>query len=199
MAKVLYIKANPKKDEESTTFKLANVFLNEYKAKNPNDEIIVLDLYKENIRPLDETLLQEMFSKKDGEILRQAKLFASCDKFIVAAPMWNLSFPSILKVYFDYITQVGIVFKYTESGSVGLLADRPRKAIHIVSRGGLYSEGPAKEYEQGDRYIRTLFNFFGIMDIQTLAIELTNVLPKEQLEVESQKVYAKAKDIAKSF
>ncbi len=40
MSKVLYIKANPKTDEISNTFKLANTFLEEYKRNNPNDEII---------------------------------------------------------------------------------------------------------------------------------------------------------------
>lgn len=197
--KVLYIKANPKRDEESETFKLANVFLNEYKAKNPQDEIIELDLYKENIKPLDSELLQEMFSKQDGEILKQAKLFASCDKYIIAAPMWNLSFPAILKVYFDYIMYVGIAFKYTESGPIGLLNDKPRKLVHIVTRGGLYSEGPASEFEMGDRYIRTIFNFIGIRDIKTLKLELTNVLSKEQLEEVSRTVYEEAKVFAKEF
>lgn len=35
MSKVLYIKANPKSDNESNTFRLANVFMEEYKHNNP--------------------------------------------------------------------------------------------------------------------------------------------------------------------
>jgi len=47
MAKVLYVKANPKSDEESRTFRISEHFISEYKKAHPEDEIIELDLYKE--------------------------------------------------------------------------------------------------------------------------------------------------------
>ena len=50
MSKVLYIKANIKNEGESRTFKVSDSFVEEYKRNNPEDEIITLDLYKENVR-----------------------------------------------------------------------------------------------------------------------------------------------------
>jgi FMN-dependent NADH-azoreductase len=197
MAKVLFIKANPKTDEQSTTFQLANEFVKTYKEKNPNDQIDVLDLYKENVRPIDEAMLAKMNNREDNEMLQHAKKFAEYDKYIFAAPMWNLSFPSILKSYFDYVAYVGVSFKYTETGPVGLLKDK--KAVHIVSRGGMYSEGPGAPLEQGDRYVRTILNFFGITDIQTVHLELTNVLLGEQLEQAKQQAFQAARDAASKF
>ena len=44
MSKVLYIKANIKNDGESRTFKVSDAFVEEYKKKNPGDEVIELDL-----------------------------------------------------------------------------------------------------------------------------------------------------------
>jgi FMN-dependent NADH-azoreductase len=197
MSKVLYIKANPKSDSESNTFKLSNVFLDEYKKSNPNDEIITLDLYKENIQPLNQERLHEMFSGEKGDLYNHAKLFASADKYIIAAPMWNLSIPSILKAYFDYVSYVGISFKYTEQGPVGLLENK--KAVHIVSRGGAYDQEPASEFEMGDRYVRTILGFMGVQDIQTLAFDLTNVLQGEKLEEAREKINEHARKIAKEF
>lgn len=175
MSKVLYVKANIKNEGESRTFKVSDSFVEEYKKNNPEDEIITLDLYKENIDFLRADDLGKLFGPKDEEsknnsILKYAYQFADADKYIIAAPMWNLSMPAILKAYIDYVSVTGITFKYTEKGPVGLLNDK--KAVHIVSRGGEYRDAP---YEMGDRYLRTILEFFGIHDIETIAIENLDV------------------------
>lgn len=176
MSKVLYIKANIKSEGESRTFKVSDSFVEEYKKNNPNDEVIVLDLYKENIDFLRLEDLGVIFGPKNDESKNHPKLkyayqFAEADKYIIAAPMWNLSFPAILKAYIDYISVTGITFKYTAEGPVGLLNNK--KAIHIVSRGGEYVNAP---YEMGDRYLRTILGFFGIVEVETLAIENLDVV-----------------------
>ena len=40
-----------------------------------------------------------------------------------------------------------------------------------MTRGGEYKDMP---YEMGDRYLRTILGFFGIEDIQTLAVDNTD-------------------------
>ena len=185
MSKVLYIKANIKGEGESRTFKVSDSFVEEYKKNNPEDEIITLDLYKENIDFLRADDLGKLFGPKDEEsknnsILKYAYQFADADKYIIAAPMWNLSFPAILKAYIDYVSVSGITFKYTAEGPVGLLNNK--KAVHIVSRGGGYDNSP---YEMGDRYLRTILGFFGIKDIETIAIDNLDVMGvnvKEKVE-----------------
>jgi len=126
MAKVLYVKANPKNNEESRTFRISEHFINEYKKAHPEDEIIELDLYKENIHFLSKEEINTIMSKdksnlKDHPVLKYTYQFAEADKYVIATPMWNLSIPAILKAYFDYITVTDITFKYTENGAVGLL------------------------------------------------------------------------------
>lgn len=196
MSKVLYIKANIKNEGESRTFKVSNSFVEEYKKNNPEDEIITLDLYKENIDFLRHDDLGKLFGPKDEEsknnsILKYAYQFADADKYIIAAPMWNLSFPAILKAYIDYVSVSGITFKYTAEGPVGLLNNK--KAVHIVSRGGGYDNSP---YEMGDRYLRTILGFFGIKDIETIAIDNLDVMGvnvKEKVEEGIEKAISLAK------
>ncbi|EJT6614460.1 MAG: FMN-dependent NADH-azoreductase [Clostridium perfringens] len=196
MGKVLYIKANIKNEGESRTFKVSDSFVEEYKKNNPEDEIITLDLYKENIDFLRADDLGKLFGPKDEEsknnsILKYAYQFADADKYIIAAPMWNLSFPAILKAYIDYVSVSGITFKYTAEGPVGLLNNK--KAVHIVSRGGGYDNSP---YEMGDRYLRTILGFFGIKDIETIAIDNLDVMGvnvKEKVEEGIEKAISLAK------
>lgn len=198
MSKVLYIKANIKNHGESRTFRVADSFIEEYKKNNPSDEIITLDLYKENIDFLRPENLGEIFGPKNEEsrnnpILKYAYQFAEADKYVIAAPMWNLSIPAILKAYIDYISVTGITFKYTPEGPVGLLSNR--KAVHIVSRGGEYGNAP---YEMGDRYLRTILGFFGIQDIKTIAIENVDLVGAD-VEGKVEEGIKEAKNIAKVF
>ncbi|EHK2327819.1 FMN-dependent NADH-azoreductase [Clostridium perfringens] len=198
MSKVLYIKANIKNEGESRTFKVSDSFVEEYKRNNPEDEIITLDLYKENIDFLRADDLGKLFGPKDEEsknnsILKYAYEFADADKYIIAAPMWNLSFPAILKAYIDYVSVSGITFKYTAEGPVGLLNNK--KAVHIVSRGGAYDNSP---YEMGDRYLRTILGFFGIKDIETIAIDNLDVIGIN-VEEKVEEGIEKAISLAKKF
>lgn len=198
MSKVLYIKADVKNEEDSRTFKVSNSFIEDYKKNNPEDEVIVLDLYKENIDFLRLEDLGGIFGPKDEAsknhpILKYAYQFAEADKYVIAAPMWNLSIPAILKAYIDYVSVAGITFAYTAEGPVGLLKNK--KAVHVVSRGGEYGNAP---YEMGDRYLRTILGFFGIAEIETIAIENLDVIGVN-VEEKLEEGIRKASLLAKEF
>jgi FMN-dependent NADH-azoreductase len=200
MSKVLYIKANVKPEGQSRTFKISDSFIDEYKKNNPSDEIITLDLYKEGINFLSEEGIS-LHRPAPGEgrnhpVLKYAYQFAEADKYIIAAPMWNLNIPAILKAYIDYVCVTGITFKYTANGPVGLCEGK--KAVHIVSRGGVYSEGPAAAFEMGDRYLRTIFGFFGITDFTTIAADKLDV-SGEGVESIVENAIKKAQIAAKEF
>lgn len=176
MSKVLYIKANIKPEGESRTFQVSDHFVEQYQKEHPQDEVVTVDLYKENVDFLRPEDLGKIFgpkdeSSKENEVLKFAYQFAEADKYIFAAPMWNLGAPAILKAYFDYISVVGITFKYTESGPVGLCEGK--KAVHITSRGGVYTGTPL---EMDDRYLRTILGLFGVKDVTTIPVEGVDIL-----------------------
>lgn len=200
MSKVLYIKANAKPEGASRTFTISDNFVEKYKEQNPNDEIITLDLYKEGIGFLTEEGISlhrpAPGEGKDHPILKYAFQFVEADKYIIAAPLWNLSFPAILKAYIDYICVTGITFKYTAEGPVGLC--QGKKAVHIVARGGGYLEGPAAAYEMGDRYLRTIFGFLGITDFTTISADKLDVIGEDAEAIENNAIET-AKEKAKDF
>lgn len=201
MNKVLYIKANAKNSDESRTFKISDSFINQYKITHPNDEIITLDLYQEEIDFLPNNQMKE-FQKaiankeKEHPILKYAFQFLEADKYIIAAPLWNLSIPAILKAYIDYITISGITFKYSAHGPIGLCQNK--KAINIVTRGGVYNTEKAASLEMGDRYLKTIFNFLGIEDYSTIVAEGLDIIGNDVDELVNQAII-KAQEKAKSF
>ncbi|MDR1637763.1 MAG: NAD(P)H-dependent oxidoreductase, partial [Treponema sp.] len=156
---------------------------------HPEDEIVTLDLYKAGIGPLKAEDLPSLTgpkneSSRNDPVLRYAYQWADCDKYVIAAPLWNLGLPGILKCYIDYAWCGGITFVYTENGPKGLLENK--KGIYIATRGGDYSSDLMKENEMGARYISTLFRVFGIEDFQTLYLDKMDVwgtdIPKAMSE-----------------
>ena len=201
MSKVLYIKANAKLEGESRTFKISDSFVEAYKEKNPTDEIVTLDLYEEGIDFLPKGELTDLHvpaegTGRDHPILKYAYQFLDADKYIIAAPLWNLSIPAILKAYIDYISVTGITFKYTATGPVGCCSGK--NAIHITGRGGVYSSEPYSAFEMGDRYLRTIFGFLGITDFTTVAAEGLDVIGNDVDKIVGDAI-TEAKEIAKRF
>lgn len=200
MAKLLYIKANPKGNEESRTFKISEAFIEEYIKHHPDDEIITLDLYKEQIPFLNKENINEIFSKKDPSnippLLKYAYEFKEVDKYVIAEPLWNLSIPSILKAYIDLICVTGVTFKYTENGPVGLCTNK--KAVNITTRGGNYEEPPMSDLELGDRYLKTIFGFLGITNYKTISANELDVIGKDIDQIVNQAI-TEAKNLAKDF
>jgi FMN-dependent NADH-azoreductase len=208
MAKVLYITANPKPVAESFSLRTGQAFIEEYKKANTNDEVVHLDLYMLDIPMIDADVFSGWGKLANGDDLSAAERakverieeitdeFVSADKYVFVTPFWNFFFPPKLKAYIDAICIAGKTFKYTENGSVGLLGGRP--VVHIQARGGFYSEGPAKELEFADRYLRTILNFLGIDDIQTVVAEGMAYDPSKAEGIVA-KAIERAREVAKSF
>ena len=96
------------------------------------------------------------------------ELLAS-DVIVIGAPMYNFSVPSQLKAWIDRIAQPGRTFQYTAQGPIGLAGGR--KVLVASTRGGMYSEGPATAMDFQEAYLRTMFGFLGITDVQFVRAE----------------------------
>ena len=211
MSKLLYITANPKIKEKSFSLSVGNEFLETYKKANPQDEITILDVYKTEIPLIDEVVFSawekfalgitfEQFTQgEQNKVVAMNNLleqFLIADKYVFVTPLWNFTVPPMMKAYLDNICIVNKTFKYTENGAVGLLSDK--KAVHIQARGGVYSSGPAAEFELGDRYINSILSFIGITDKQSIIAEGMNATPEKADEIKADAI-SKAKEIAQIF
>ena len=196
MSKVLYIKANPKSEEDSFTFKVSELFIRKYQEEHPDDEVETLDLYKTDIDFLRADDLTAMMSGGSEKMKQYAMQFVGADKIVIASPMWNFGVPAILKAYIDYILLSGVTFQYGENGPEGLTKDGV-KILHVTARGGSYIEAPMDSMEMSDKYIRAVAGFVGITDVETIAIEKIAMGEAGQAELESAK--EKAENLAKNW
>ncbi len=96
--------------------------------------------------------------------------FLAADVVVVGAPMYNFSVPTQLKAWIDRVAQAGRTFTYTEKGPQGLAGGKT--VIIASSRGGVYSSNPALAgLDHQESYLKTVFGFFGITDVQIVRAE----------------------------
>jgi FMN-dependent NADH-azoreductase len=193
MAKVLFIKANSRPIEQAVSVKLYHTFLDSYKESHPEDTIIELDLFEENLPYYDTDKINGMYKLANGIELTSSEReatdtvnkylnqFLEADKIVMAFPLWNFTIPAPLHTYLDYMGQAGKTFRYTADGPVGLLPDK--KVALLNARGGVYSEGPAQSSEMSVNYVNTLLNFWGVEDTTTVIIEGHNQYPDRAEEI----------------
>ena len=143
----------------SRTLRLADVLL-----KQLNEPFTELNLSNINFQPVDYAYIQTrdlLLSEGDymNPMFDLARQFAESDTIVIAAPYWDLSFPAMLKQYFEQINAIGITFKYSEEGyPVGMC--KAKKLYYITTAGGMFFP---EEYGFG--YIRALAeNFYGIKE-----------------------------------
>jgi FMN-dependent NADH-azoreductase len=211
MAKVLYITANPKSIEQSYSLQVGQAFAEAYKEANPNDELVHLDLFKLDIPQIDADVfsgwgklgsgtgfdqLTDSEKAKVGRLSEIVNEYVEADKYVFVTPMWNFSFPPVMKAYIDATCVAGKTFAYTEKGPVGLL--NGKKAFHIQACGGVYSEGPAAGFESASSYLSKVMQFQGVPSFDKLFVEGMAAMP-DQAQSIKEKAIEKAKEAAKAF
>lgn len=209
MAKVLYITANPKPIAESFALRTGQAFINAYRETHPQDEVEHIDLFKIRVPVIDAVTFSawdKLEKKKRLTDIEQSKIngmnaivdqFVSGDKYVFVTSFWNFLFPPVVKAYVDAICVAGKTFKYTDRGlSVGLLGDK--SVVHIQARGGYYSEGAAQDLEFGDRYLRTIFAFLGITNVQSVIAEGLAFDSSKAEEIVA-RAMERAREVARNF
>ncbi|MBB6634121.1 NAD(P)H-dependent oxidoreductase [Cohnella thailandensis] len=210
MATVLYITAHPLDPKESYSLAVGEEFIEAYREANPADEVVHLDMYKENIPPFDADVLRGWGKLRSGSSYDQlsdaekskvARLeeivdqYVAADKYVYVSPMWNFSIPPVMKAYTDATSIPGKTFRYTKNGPVGLLSGK--KALHIQASGSVYSEGPLAPIEMGYSYLNKVLQFYGIQSVEAIWVEGT--ASSEQAPAIKEKAIAQAREVAKRF
>jgi FMN-dependent NADH-azoreductase len=119
---------------------------------------------------IDASELTEAQRRENVISERLVSQFLAADVVVIGAPMYNFSVPSQLKAWIDRVAQAGRTFTYTEKGPQGLAGGKT--VIVASSRGGVYSTNPALAgLDHQESYLKTVFNFFGITDVQFVRAE----------------------------
>jgi len=163
----------------SITRQLSAAYVEQWQAKNPGGKVIQRDLASQSLPHISEAMIGAYFTPADQRSAEQQAIIAQSDKLVdelvaadtlvIGVPMYNFAPPSSFKAWIDHISRVGRTFKYGEAGPVGLLTGK--RAVVILSRGGVYSEGPAQALDFQGTYIRGVLGFIGVTDVELVIAE----------------------------
>lgn len=196
--KLLYISVNSKPEELSASKTVARNFINAFLEKYKDFKVEEVDLYKEHIPRLEyqyfserncvisEEAAEKLPEKEQREVRRIRELcdqFISADMYVIAAPMWSLSFPAPLKEYIDCIVQTNKTISF-KSGKKpkGLLDDKYRSVVYIQSSGGDIPWMLDPIMDRGENYIANIMKIIGIKQVQELKIDGTGTTEEERQE-----------------
>lgn len=166
--KLLFVNACPR-GEESRTLLLSRAFLNAFRQAAPGAEIVEQDLNEMNLLPVNAQRLALKESLCDAydwqhPSMAHALAFQQADAVVIGAPYWDMSFPSILKIWVENMYVRNLTFRYENDKSVGLCLGK--KCVYLATAGS-----PIGENDWGAGYIRAVMQVLGIEAFESISAE----------------------------
>ena len=129
------------------------------------------------------------------EIVETAKRIASAERLVIAAPFWDMSYPSALKVFFENMSLFNITFANNGKEFTGLC--KCEKVLYITTRGMNIKTGEA--LEQATPYIRALSRLWGLGELTVIAEENMDYSTPEEIEAKIKDGIERGIEIARNF
>ena len=174
--KTLIVQYTPR-NERSNTKQILDAFIGKIK----NSDIEKLDLTKDvpdlfleqnleayiNRNYMGKTLSADQKNSM-AKMDRMTEQLKSSDIVVVAFPMNNFSMPAVVKAWFDSVVLKGQTWDIKDGTFIGMM--NGKKALIIVSSGGVYQKGPMVSWEHALSLGKSIFQFMGYSDVHgTLA------------------------------
>lgn len=152
-------------------------------ARNPSDRVIRRDLAAQPIPHINDQTIAGFYTPSDRltkELCAATALsdsliaeLQSADVLFVTVPMYNFSVPSALKAWIDQIVRIGKTFSYDGSNFAGLVTVKHAYVFCAYGAGGYTDGGPFSSFNFLEPYLKSLFGFLGIADVQFFAVQAT--------------------------
>ncbi|MBR4459325.1 MAG: NAD(P)H-dependent oxidoreductase [Clostridia bacterium] len=165
---LLYVNACPR-GEVSRTRRLAEALLARLKTALPDLTVTVHDLPSMGLRDVSAARLAEKEDLCDAHAwedssLRAGRELQRADAVLIAAPYWDLSFPSVLKVWVENIWVRNLTFVYRDDRPVGLVSGRA--AVYLTTAGSRTAG-----HDWGTLYIEDVLRTLGIPEFLAVKAE----------------------------
>lgn len=173
--KILQVNASARREGANST-RVADRIVERLVATNPGTAVTIRDLAATPHPVLDEATLGALFTPAAERTPDQAARVAlddaliaevqAHDTIVLGVPMYNFGVPVQLKAWIDAIARVGVTFRYTEKGPVGLPTG---KTVYVaLARGGLYRDTPNDSQVP---YLKSVLGFLGLTDVRFVYAE----------------------------
>lgn len=178
MSTILHINSSIR-NTGSVSRQLSSEFVEKLKTAHAGTKVIERDFAIRPIPHLDEAMMGAFFTPENQRTPEQIRTLAlsdelvaellSADTLVIGAPMYNFSVSSSMKSWIDHVARAGVTFRYTDKGPEGMVTGK--KVYVFTSRGGVYSNGPAKAMDFHETYLRAALGFIGLTDIHFIHSE----------------------------
>lgn len=129
------------------------------------------------------------------EYVQIARKIADADRLVIAAPFWDMSFPSALKVFLENMSLFNVTFASNEEECYGLC--KAEKVLYITTRGMNIKTGD--EMEQATPYIKAISKLWGLGELHVIAAENMDYSSEEQKAEKIQSAIKEGKDLCDIF
>ncbi|WP_159015827.1 FMN-dependent NADH-azoreductase [Cognatiluteimonas profundi] len=163
--------------QQSASRELSAAIVTRWKDAVPGLQVTYRDLDAAPLPHVSGRSLAGADAPQAAEAGRALQEFLDADVVVIGAPMYNFGIPSTLKAWIDRLAVAGKTFHYTPNGPEGLAGGK--KIILASTRGGFHQHSGADFQEP---YLRYLFGFFGITDIEIVRAEGLAVSPEQRTE-----------------
>lgn len=183
MSNLLYVTCNVRPQDRSRTLSLGTEFLEKYLSRNPQDEVQILDLYRDSIQRVDLDVLNVWWRIERGEdysfisdvernkvarLFRLADQFRRCDKYVFVTCSLNLWFPAEFKMYIDAIGIPDPTNHMTPLAAKSMYPEQYKKSLHVHA---CSPHNIVQEHELSVAYLRSVLSLLGVTDHETVILE----------------------------
>ncbi|MEG0076069.1 MAG: NAD(P)H-dependent oxidoreductase [Eubacterium sp.] len=180
--KTLVITASPLAIK-SVSNQLADAFVKSDRKKHPEDKITKIDLSTIEFPSINEDLVNYFNgdnpegTKKYAFLDRLCQEFCDADRYVFAAPHWNLTTAPSLINYSLAVMRVGTCFAYTEAGPIGLLKNK--KALMLLASGGTCQTDNPIMHCYGVDWLKGILKLCGVDDFSIIYAQGIEEYPDE--------------------
>lgn len=179
MKKILRIDSSPR-SSRSHTRRFTQQFIMQWCAKYSDAELTHRDLGHQPPTPVSEGWIAAAFAPADErtELMKNQLIesdillneLIAADVVVIGIPMYNFGVPAAFKAWIDQVVRIGRSFLFEPEDKQQpykpLLADKPTFIIIATGDAGYEPGGPYFFLNQIEPYLRTVFPFIGINNLQ---------------------------------
>ena len=129
------------------------------------------------------------------ETVAVARKIASADRIVVATPFWDMSFPSLLKAFFENMSLYNVTF--TDDGTTCTGICKCQKVLYITTRGMNIPTGDCRD--QGSSYLKALSSLWGLGEVITVAAWNLDYMSAEKVAEKVRETADLARRISQEF
>lgn len=181
MTHILHLDSSPRGDRSHSRSVTRSV-VEALQGAHPDATVTYRDLGRQPVPSVSEDWIVAAYAPPEAQTEASHTAIAVSDALIdellvadivvAGAPMYNFSIPAAFKLWIDQVVRPGRTFSYPSFEGLAT----GKRAIVVTARGGA-GYGPGEQMEAmnaEDPYIKLIFGFIGIKDVEFIHLDGTN-------------------------